>query len=84
MKNINPAEYNLHARTKLLEKNNKIFIIIDRKSRIIMKDGHRILEIANKIKSVKSEKNVGVMSNAPVCSKTQKFLINNGIVVKGL
>ena len=49
-----------------------------------MKDGHRILEIVNKIKSVESEKNVGVMSNAPVCSKTQKFLINNGIIVKGL
>ena len=83
MRNINPADYNLHARTKLLEKNNKIFIIIDRKSRIIMKDGHRILEIVNKIKSVESKKNVGVMSNAPVCSKTQKFLTNNGIVVKG-
>ena len=78
---ISTSEYNLHARTKLLEKNNKIFIIADRKSRIIMKDGHRILEIAkNKIRKVK---NVGVMSNAPVCSKTQKFLTNNGIVVKG-
>ena len=84
MKNINPADYNLHPRTRLLGENKKIFIVIDRKSRIIMKDGHRIVEIANKIKSVKNKKSVGVMSNAPVCSKTKKFLINNGIVVKGL
>ena len=84
MKNINPADYKLHPRTRLLGKNKKIFIIIDRKSRIIMKDGHRIVEIANKIKAVKNEKSVGVMSNAPVCSKTQKFLMNNGIAVKGL
>ena len=84
MKIINPADYNLHPRTRLVGENKNIFIVINRKSRIIMKDGHRIVEIANKIKSVKNEKSVGVMSNAPVCSKTQKFLISNGIVVKGL
>ena len=84
MKDIDSTKYNLHSRVKLLGKDERVFIVIDRKSRIIMKDGHRIVEVANKIKSVKSEKSVGLMSNPPVYNKTQKFLINNGIVVKGL
>ena len=42
---VDPQIYNLPSRVKLFEDTKKnIFISIDRKSRIIMKDGLRILE----------------------------------------
>ena len=84
MKNIDPTKYNLHSRTKLLGKDKRIFIVIDRKSRIIMKDGHRIIKIAKQINQVEVDKEVSVLSGAPVCKKTKQFLLENHIVVKSL
>ena len=84
MKNIDPKKYNLHSRVKLLGKNKTVFIVIDRKSRIIMKDGHRIVKIAKQINQVEVDKEVAVLSGAPVCKKTKKFLLENDIVVKDL
>ena len=56
---------------------------------MVIPGGHEKSPVFQKVflkqqKSVKNKKSVGVMSSAPVCSKTKKFLINNGIVVKGL
>ena len=48
MKKIDPKLYNLHSRIILRKIKNDIFIVMDRKSRIIMKDGVRILEIVKK------------------------------------
>ena len=84
MKKIDPKLYNLHSRITLRKTKKDIFIVIDRKSRIIMKDGHRILEIVKKIRGFEAGKNVSVLSDAPVCSKTQKFLIKNNITIKSL
>ena len=84
MKNINPTKYNFHSKVKLLGKDKKVFIVIDRKSRIIMKDGYRIVKMRKKITQVEVEKEVNVLSNAPVCKKTRKFLLENHIVVKSL
>lgn len=84
MKNIDPTKYNLHSRIKLLGKDERIFIVIDRKSRIIMKDGHRIIKIAKQINQVEVDKEVSVLSGAPVCKKTKQFLLENHIVVKSL
>ena len=42
------------------------------------------LKIVKKIKGFEIEKNVGVLSGAPICSKTQKFLNENNITVKSL
>ena len=84
MKNINPTKYNLHPRVKLLGKDKRVFIVIDRKSRIIMKDGHRIVKIAKKINQVEVDKEVSVLSGAPVCKKTKNLLLENQIVVKSL
>ena len=84
MKKVDPKLYNLHPRTTLRKTQKDIFIVVDRKSRIIMKDGYRILEIVKKIRGFEIEKNVGVLSGAPVCSKTQKFLNENNITVKSL
>tara|TARA_Y100000590_G_scaffold266339_1_gene299165 strand:- start:226 stop:483 length:258 start_codon:yes stop_codon:yes gene_type:complete len=85
MIDINPEKYNLSARTKLKENSSKkIFIIVNRKSRIIMKDGLRLLEVTKKIKLVDKNKHVGVLSSAPVCSKTKIFLEKNGVFIKDL
>ena len=84
MKKVDPKLYNLHSRIILRKTKKDIFIVIDRKSRIIMKDGHRILEIVKKIRGFETGKNVSVLSGAPVCSKTQKFLTKNKITIKSL
>jgi len=84
MKKIDPRLYGLHPRIILRKNKKDIYIVIDRKSRIIMKDGHRILEIVKKIRDSETGKNVSVLSGAPVCSKTQKFLIENNIAIKSL
>ena len=84
MKKIDPKLYNLNSRIILRKTKKDIFIVIDRKSRIIMKDGHRILEIVKKIRGFETGKNVSVLSGPPVCSKTQKFLTKNKITVKSL
>ncbi len=84
MKTINSNVYGLSSRIKLVKKDNRIFILIDRKSRVIMKDGYRIVEIVKKIKLVEAGQEIGVLSSAPVCSKTQKYLCDRSIEITNL
>jgi|TARA_B100000408_G_scaffold20297_1_gene13821 hypothetical protein len=74
MKRIDPKKYNLPPRTTLYKKTDHIFIIIDRKSRIIMKDGRRISEIAKSILSMDPGVHIRVATSAPTCSKTKEYL----------
>jgi hypothetical protein len=74
MKRIDPKKYNLTSRTTLYKKMDDIFIIIDRKSRIIMKDGYRISEQAKSIWSVDPGISVKVATSAPMCTKTKEYL----------
>ena len=74
MKRIDPKKYNLTSRTTLYKKMDDIFIIIDRKSRIIMKDGYKISEQAKSIWSVDPGIRVRVATSAPMCTKTKKCL----------
>ena len=74
MKRIDPIEYNLSPRTTLYKKMDIIFIIIDRKSRIIMKDGNRIFEQAKLIWSVEPSNRIRVATSAPPCTKTKEYL----------
>ena len=85
MKNIDPKRYNLSSRTILRQigKNN-ISIIIDRKSRIIMNDGRRIIKQARAIHQINSNIIITVLSSAPVCSKTRALLLENNIFIKEL
>ena len=85
MKHIDPKRYNLSSRTILRQigKNN-ISIIIDRKSRIIMKDGQRIMEQAQAIHRINSNMIITVLTSAPVCSKTRSFLLEKNIYIKEL
>ena len=85
MKKVDPIQYNLHSRVDLREdKEGALFIVVDRKSRIIMKDGHRILEMVNTISREDQSKKVSIRTSAPVCSKTKKFLLESGVVIKPL
>ena len=83
MKNIDPKRYNLSSRTILRQigKNN-ISIIIDRKSRIIMKDGQRIMKQAQAIHQINSNMTITVLTSAPVCSKTRALLLEKNIIIK--
>ena len=85
MKAVDPKKYNLSSRVSLQENSsNELCIVINRKSRIIMKDGYRILEIAEKIKQVENKRKVKVLSSAPVCSKTRDFLNKRGLSLEAL
>ena len=80
MKTVDPLDYNLPLRTKLLIDNSgSFFIVVDRKSRVIMKDGHKIVNIAKHIKEVNQKANISLLTSAPVCSKTSKLLSKNKI-----
>ena len=77
---IDPKLYELPPRTVLMKRGSDEFIlIINRKSRIIMKDAVTILKKADKIKSKALNARVMVETNAPVCSKSVRFLKDNGI-----
>ena len=85
MKPIDPKTYNLPPRTKLLENNSgSLFILIDRKSRVIMKDGHKIVKIAEDIKKINQNKKISLLTSAPVCSKTKKYLLKCSVPVLAL
>ena len=85
MKNIDPTQYNLSSRVDLRQdRSGDLLVVIDRKSRIIMKDGIRVLEMVKKINKIDPKKNISVRTSAPICSKTKKLLLEYSIVVKPL
>ena len=85
MKKIDPTQYNLSSRVDLRQdRSGDLLIVIDRKSRIIMKDGIRVLEMVKKINKIDPKKNISVRTSAPICSKTKKLLLENNITTKPL
>ncbi len=79
---INPKQFGLPQRTVLEQIGDRtIALVINRKSRIIMADGLKILEKAKKIKKVQPDVTVVLKTTAPVCSKTRTFLETSGIQV---
>ena len=79
---IDPKLLGLPPQTKIEEINsNTLAMVINRKSRIIMADGRKILAKAAKIKEVKPGSRVLLKTTTPVCSKTVQFLKENGIEV---
>ena len=74
LKIVNSNKFGLSGRTILgVDNKNNHYIIKNIKSRIIMKTGKKINEIANKIR-FKIKGNVILATTAPVCSKTKKYL----------
>ncbi len=79
---IDPKLFSLPTSTKLEQvRANQYDIVIQRKSRIIMKDGEGIVAKVNKIKDHVPNAEVGLKTSAPVCSKTKSFLEEHGISV---
>jgi hypothetical protein len=77
---IDPKLYELPPRTVLMNGgSNEFILVINRKSRIIMKDAVTILKKTEKIKAKVLNARVVVETNAPVCSKSVQFLKDNGI-----
>ena len=80
---IDPKKYGLPPGTELRQKGETgITLLINRKSRIIMKDGQKIFSKVEKIRQKDPKMSVELETTAPVCSKTEKFLQENGIAVR--
>ena len=77
---IEPKSIGIRSRIKILKKNNLIIMEIDRKSRIIMKDGQKIRANVDIIKN-NFNLPVELHTSAPVCSKTRAYLEKENIRV---
>ena len=79
LKTIDPINVGAPKRSNVaMDNNNNIYIVKNIKSRIIMKDGLKLFDLAKKIKTVKNA-TVFLATTAPVCSKTTKYLEENEI-----
>jgi len=79
IKILDPTEFGLSNRTAIAETvEGKIALIKERKSRIIMKDGRKILEQIEQIKNT-TTREIAFATNASVCSKTTKFFKEHNI-----
>ena len=80
MEMLNPADFGFSSRTVLkFIKKNQVAFVINRKSRIVMKDGYDIAEKADVVRKSMPSAALIVMTDAPVCSKTERFLADKGI-----
>ena len=80
MTRLDPKTFNLNSRAIVEDEKNTLTLVVNRKSRIIMKDGRRLLDQVRQIKKF-SKKPVLIFTTAPVCSKTKGFLNNNGVEI---
>ena len=82
MKKVDPKKYNLSSRLNLeKDSENNYHIVVNRKSRIIMKDGIKIKNQAKQIKSFDSSAKVKLKTSTPVCSKTKHYLFTEDIEI---
>ena len=56
-------------------------LTINRKSRIIMKDGRKLLEKMRPVRANIPNARIEIRVTAPICSKTEQFLIGEGFIV---
>jgi len=81
-KKIDPREFGLPARTVIEEfGKDHLALVIDRKSRLIMADGRKILAKAARIREGRPGCRLTLRTTAPVCSKTVRFLAEQGIEI---
>lgn len=81
LKTIDPINVGAPKRSNVaMDNDNNIYIVKNIKSRIIMKDGLKLFDLAKKIKTVKNV-TVSLATTAPVCSKTKKYLKKNKIKI---
>ena len=81
LKQIDSSTLGISKRTQVAEgKDRNYYIIKNIKSRIIMKDGKKIVETANIIKN-QTNKQVFLATTAPICSKTKIYLESKNIQI---
>jgi len=81
LKLIEPITVGVSNRIKIgVDINRNHYIVKNIKSRIIMKDGKKINEIANTI-TKQTKRNVFLATTAPVCSKTTNYLNDKKIKI---
>ena len=81
-KTLDPKEFGLPPKTVIEEiGSNNLAIVISRKSRVIMSDGRKILEKAEKIRKLHGGTKISLKISAPLCSKTKRFLEEHGLSV---
>ena len=81
LKQIDSSTLGLSKRTQVaVGAGRNYYIIKNIKSRIIMKDGKKIVETASIIKN-QTNKQVFLATTAPVCSKTKTYLFNKNIQI---
>ena len=74
LKMVSANEFDLSSQIKIaVDNKDNHYIVKNVRSRIIMKTGEKIYEIANQIKS-KTKGSVFLATTAPICSKTKKYL----------
>ena len=79
---VDPKKFGLSARTVLEQiSSNVIAIVMQRKSRIIMADGKKIVKKAKKIQDILPDVIVVLKTCAPVCGKTVVFLESEGVLL---
>ena len=83
MEKISANDFGLNSRVNLIRVDDHIGIVIDRKSRIIMNDGRKILEQAKNINKILTTK-IRLYTSAPVCGKTIEFLKKNDITIDSI
>ena len=81
-KRLDPGKFNLPPKTVLEEDaNGQLTLVIDRKSRIVMADGRKIVAKAEKIRMNRSDYPINLKSTAPICSKTVSYLADHGEII---
>jgi len=79
---VDPKLLGLRPQTTVEEINpSTLAIVINRKSRIIMADGRKLLDKAARIKETKPGCKIMLKTTAPVCSRTLQYLVDHGIIV---
>jgi|TARA_B100000073_G_C23313342_1_gene403683 hypothetical protein len=81
LKQVDPSTLSLSFRTKVaVDVDRNYYIIKNIKSRIIMKDGKKIKEIASTIRN-QTKRQVFLATTAPICSKTKTYLKSKNIKI---
>ena len=80
MKQLDAKQLGVSPRTKIIDYGAFIAIVIERKSRIIMKDGEKIIEKAKAIQKAKNTP-IYLQTSAPVCSKTKTHLKKHDVLI---
>ncbi len=79
---VDPKLFGLHHTIQLEKSGEKEFVIVmDRKSRIIMKDGEKIVQKAALILKNIPGAVVSLRTTAPICSKTKALLKENKVLL---